>query len=111
MPLYVHHGTNATGAEAMLFQTLDLENYPILEYEGWARIAFLAFLVFILISDICAKGVIFKFLASMKMSDRPINIVFLADQVREFKILSIMGMKHLELGNLLEQILGKLASV
>lgn len=57
-----------------------LESHPYLQYEGLAKVAFVSFIIFALITEVFLKVVLIKFAKSNSITEKPITLIFLVDR-------------------------------
>lgn len=78
IPLFITKYTNST--EDMNFLAMDLELYPFLEYEGWKKMALLAYMLATCAIEIFTKVLLYRFSKTVNILERPITIIFIVDQ-------------------------------
>lgn len=75
---FLNQDFNTTGNISL--RDVSLEQHPFLEYEGWKKAAFLTYIAVTTGIEMFMKVVLVKFAKTTKISDRPINVIFITDQ-------------------------------
>ena len=83
--------------ENIEIEDIALESFQFFQYTGWVRLFFITFLLSVFITECIAKLVIFSHLASVKISNRPINMIFIADQVFRFLIMNEIFIRNISI--------------
>lgn len=72
---------NFTRCGDLAFEDVSLQSHPFLQYEGWEKVAFVSFILFSLATEVFLKAVLYKFVKSESIRERPITIIFVVDRV------------------------------
>ena len=75
--------TNSTLTREIWLEDLSLEVYELLQYSDFAKGLFLVASSIVFVLEVLSKIVIFDYLRSVRIKDRPINFLFLVDQVKK----------------------------